>query len=66
MWSTQDNDQINEHEILSGRSLEYFVQRRYLTSPWFMLMPDAANKAAPLIVEIRQIKELLCFGECGV
>lgn len=48
MWSTQDNDQINEHEILSGRSLEYFVQRQYLTSPWFMLMPDAANKSAPV------------------
>ena len=28
MWSGQDNDKINEHEILSVNSLEYFAQRQ--------------------------------------
>lgn len=32
-WSGQDNDKINEHEILSGNSLEYFVPRQCPTSP---------------------------------
>lgn len=66
MWSGQDNDKINEHEILSGSSLEYFVQRQCPASPWFMLMPDAGNKSVPMsktaYLEIKQAKEVLCFG----
>lgn len=57
---------INEHEILSASSLEYFVRRQCQASPWFMLMPDAGNKSVQMsktaYLEIKQPKELLCFG----